>query len=505
VTAVVTAARRPASRAARFRRLRRIPAAGWAVAFLTLLNAVAWSLIVPPFHVPDETAHAFYAQYLGETGKLPKQRSDQAWYSQDELDVLAAQRFYEVVGESRSRMPAGAEAERDLARAQRPGLDRVGSAFAATATSNPPLYYLPQALVYRVTHGADVTGRLAAMRLVSTLMAALTALCVFLFLRELLPRSPLAWTVGGLAAGLQPMFAFISSGVNNDAGLYLASAALFLAVARLLRRGLTPGRAAAVGLLLALGVLVKTQMIAFAPGVALALAIAAWRARGATPPWRAFAAAAGAALGPLAVYGLLGATVWDRPIVDRVGEVTAGGAPGAAREWLLSEQVSYAWQLYLPRAPNLVDLIPGVPAYDMWLKGLVGRFGWLDYGFPAWVYPVAGGIWVIVGALAIARLWERRDVLRGYGGELAVLASMAAGLGVAIAIAAYQSKVNSGGEIFIQARYLLPLLPLYALFPALAVHALGARRAPVVAVVLVAGVLAHGLFAQLQTLMRFYG
>jgi 4-amino-4-deoxy-L-arabinose transferase-like glycosyltransferase len=505
MTAVAVGAPRRARHGSRRPPLGRIPRAGWIVALLTLLNAVGWGLIVPPFHVPDETAHAFYAQYLAETGELPRARTDQAWYSDDELNVIMAQRFYEVVGESRNRVPSDADAERALRRAQAPGIDRIGSGSASTATSNPPLYYLPTALAYRLTAGADVTGRLAAMRLVSALMAALTALCVFMFLRELLPRSPLAWTVGGLAAGLQPMFAFVSSGVNNDAGLYLASAALFFALARLLRRGLTPGRAAAVGLLLALGVLVKTQMIAFAPGVALALAIAAWRARGSASPWASLGAAAGAALAPVAVYGLLGATVWDRPLVDRVGEVTSGAVPGAAREWLLSEQISYLWQLFLPRTPNLVDVIPAVPVYDMWLKGLVGRFGWLDYGFPDWVYPVAGGIWVIVGALAITRLWQLRDVVRGRVGELLVFGSMAAGLAVAIGVAAYQSAVNTGGESFIQARYLLPLLPLYALFPALAVGALGRRRAPVVAVLLVAGVLAHSVFAQLQTLVRFYG
>jgi 4-amino-4-deoxy-L-arabinose transferase-like glycosyltransferase len=354
-------------------------------------------------------------------------------------------------------------------------------------------------------HGADVTGRLAAMRIVSALMAGLTALCVFLFLRELLPRSPLAWTVGGLAAGLQPMFAFISSGVNNDAGLYLVTAALFLAVARTLHLGLTPGRAAAVGLLLALGVLVKTQVIAFAPGVALALAIAAWRARGTGTLRPALGAAAAGALGPAALYAVLGMTIWDRPLLDRVGGVTSGAGEGAARPWGWAEQVSYVWQLYLPRAPNLTDLIPAVPAYDMWLKGLVGHFGWLDYGFPDWVYPVAGGVWLVVGALACVRLWQLRGALRTRWAELAVFAAMAAGLAVAIGIAAYQSFVNTGGEVFIQARYLLPLLPLYALFPALAVGALGRRVAPVAGVVIVAGVVAHGLFAQVQTLARFYG
>jgi 4-amino-4-deoxy-L-arabinose transferase-like glycosyltransferase len=474
------------------------------VAFLTLLNALAWGLIVPPFHVPDETAHAFYAQYLGETGKLPTERDGPRWYSDDELGVLSAQRFYDVVGESRNRIPHGESAERALAAAQAAGQDRAGAGNASTATSNPPLYYLTQALAYRVVHGADVTGRLAAMRVVSALMAALTALCVFLFLRELLPRSPLAWTVGALAAGLWPMFAFISSGVNNDAGLYLASAALFLAVARVLRRGLTPGRAAAVGLLLACGVLVKTQVIAYAPGVALALAIAAWRARPAVP-WRALGTGLGAAAAPLALYGVLGATVWNRPLFDRVGSVTSGAVAGAAREWHWPEQLSYLWQLYLPRTPNLNDLIPGVPAYDMWVEGLVGRFGWLDYGFPDWVYPVVGMAWLLILVLAAAGLWRRRAALRDRWAEIAVFAAMAAGLAVAVGIAAYQSFVNTGGEAFVQARYLLPLLPLFALVPALAVGALGRRRAPVVAVLLIAGVAAHGVFAQLQTLMRFYG
>ena len=78
--------------------------------------------------------------------------------------------------------------------------------------------------------------RLALMRALSALMAGPTTLCIFLFLREVLPGTPLAWTVGALAAGLEPMFAFVSSGVNNDAGLFLVTAALLLALARLLRR-----------------------------------------------------------------------------------------------------------------------------------------------------------------------------------------------------------------------------------------------------------------------------
>ena len=51
--------------------MRRLPAVAVAVAVLAFANAAIWSVIVPPFHVPDEIAHTYYAQYVGETGELP--------------------------------------------------------------------------------------------------------------------------------------------------------------------------------------------------------------------------------------------------------------------------------------------------------------------------------------------------------------------------------------------------------------------------------------------------
>ena len=62
----------------------RAPSAMWAVVLIALANAIGWSLIIPPIHVPDETSHVFYAQYLGETGKLPRLTSS-PWYSGDEI------------------------------------------------------------------------------------------------------------------------------------------------------------------------------------------------------------------------------------------------------------------------------------------------------------------------------------------------------------------------------------------------------------------------------------
>lgn len=483
-------------------RLPRIPAI---VALLTCVSAAGWSLIVPPFHVPDETAHFYYAQYLGETGELPEVRPDTAPFAPDMQAVLEAQGFGSVIGQPAAPIPSTPADAALLRAAQAEDLDRVGQGNAATASNNPPLYHLVQAGAYRIVAGADVTGRLALMRLVSVLMAGLTAFCVTLFLREVLPRSPLSWAVGGLAAGLQPTFGFISSGVNNDAGLFLVSAALFLALARMFRRGLTPRRAAAVGLLLGLGVLVKTQVLAFAPGVAAALLLAAWRVRAERPrALRSLAAGVGAGLGPLLVYGALGVTIWDRPLVDRVGDVSTAGGGAAGRPWVLSEQLSYAWQLFLPRTPNLEDLLPGVPPFDFWMRGFIGRFGWLDYDVPQWMYAVGRDVFIVIAVLALVALWQRRAALRPRLPEVAVYALMLAGLCAAIAIASYQAYVT-GAPTFEQARYLLPLLALYALFPAVALKSLPGRWQPPLGVLLLTGVLVHAVLAQIATLQRYYG
>ena len=80
------------------------------------------------------------------------------------------------------------------------------------------------------------------MRLLSALLAAGTVLAVFLFLRELLPSTPWAWTVGALMVAFQPMFDFIAAGVQGDNLLFFASTLTFLMLTRAYRRGLTTKR-----------------------------------------------------------------------------------------------------------------------------------------------------------------------------------------------------------------------------------------------------------------------
>jgi len=487
--------------------VRRIPRAGRVCFLLALVNAAIWGVVVPPFQVPDEISHFGYAQYIAETGKAPPQGAG-AQYSPQEQLALSDLDFYPLVGHIDQRgilTPAENEAlEAALATHPSP----VGEGGASAATNQPPLYYALEAIPYWLSPSSNILTRLAMMRLLSALMAAFTVLAVFLFLRELLPGSPWAWTVGALVVAFQPTFAFIAAGVQGDNLLFLASAATFLALARAYRRGLTKRRAAAIGLATVVGVLGKLTFIALVPGIGLAVLLLAWRA---WPSHRREALrsvlVAGALVAlPVVAYGILNASVWHR------GGITAGGLAGAtstsaqaAHTITLNESLDYIWQLYLPRLPFMHHReFLGYPLTSVWLDGLIGHFGWLDYNFPAWVYSVAKWLFLALGLLALSTIVRLRRMIVPLLPLLGCFAVMTVGLLSAIGYTGIRYRANTGVP-FEQARYLLPLLALYGLFMVLAARGVGRRWAPALGAALVVLAMAHGLFAETLTISRYYG
>jgi len=482
--------------------LRRIPAAGWLCALVALISGTAWALITPAFHVPDEVSHLAYAQYLAETGKLPKENG-KTTYAPEEEQALAATEFYMVVGDVDARPPWTEVRDRAMD-AERPA-NPVGSGTAQSATNNPPLYYAMEAAPYWIgkSLGLRLLDRLMLMRFLSVLCAAVTALATFLFVREVLPTTPWAWTVGGLVAALQPLFGFVSAGVQGDALLYTAGAVLLLCLARAFRRGLTPARGAAIGGAIALGLMAKLTFLGLVPGAALGVLLMARRQRA----WRGLAIAGAISGAVVVAYALANRFVFDRPLLAGGTGVPAPAGGGAAASLDPVAGISYIWQLYLPRLPFMSDQFPGAnPMPHLWLHGIVGRFGWLDAKWPDAVYSYAR--WALVALVVLAAVELVRAAVRGdlagRWGELATYAAVAGGLLVLIGWAGYRARVT-GAPGFEQARYLLPLLPLYGAGVALAARLWGPRRGPVVAAVLVGVALSHDVLAQLLTVSRFYG
>jgi predicted membrane protein DUF2142 len=479
--------------------LGRVPTAAWACACVGFLSAASWSLVMPPFQVPDEPSHFAYVQGLAEAHRLPNQQASE--YPQEEAAVLVALdhervRFNPAIGTIST-----AAQQRRLQRALTRPLAREGGG-AGVASTQPPLYYTLQTIPYYLGLDGTLLDRLALMRLLSALMAGLTALFAFLFLREALPRAPWAWTVGGLSVALAPLLGFMSGAVNPDSMLAAVSAATFCCLARAFRRGLTPRMALAIGCVIATGLLTKLNYVGLLPGVVLALALIARRSartsgRGA---YRWMALALAIPLTPAFVYIVVN-LLSNHPglglVSNAIGLTNHHGS-------IVGEAV-YIWQYFLPRLPGMANDFPGIsPTLQIWFDRSVGLYGWLDTYFPVWVYTVALVATGLIAALCLRTLIVSRGALGRRIGEL--LAYAIIGLGVLILIGAdsYLAFPERSGS-YSEPRYLLPMTVLFAAVLALAARGAGRRWGPAVGTLIVLGVLAYDIFSQLLVVGRYYG
>jgi 4-amino-4-deoxy-L-arabinose transferase-like glycosyltransferase len=341
-----------------------------------------------------------------------------------------------------------------------------------------------------------------------------TVLLVFLFLRELVPSTPWTWTLGALAVALQPLFNNESGAVNSDNLLYPAAAGVFLLLAVSFRRGLTVPRGVGIGALTAVAVLSKLSALGLVPGIALGLLLPIWRA---PDLGRRRVALRGALVGvavaavPLLVYMLVNSTVWDRGLFLGAGNalpVAGGAAPGVSggATHTISGFLSYVWQFYLPRLPSMTKVpdFTYYPLYHIWFDGFIGRFGAREYGLPGVADAIAVVVYLGILLLAGRELVTHRATVRARGAELATYVAIMIGLLFAIHWPGYDTRLHAEGD-WEQARYLFPLLPLYAGLIALAARGAGRRYGPAVGVLIVSLAIAHSLLAFAVTVTRYYG
>ena len=488
---------------------RRIPRAGRACFVIAFVNVAVWTVLIPPFEVPDEITHFAYAQYLAETARLPRQTGTE-FFSAQENAALFGINYGSILGAPLERGPYSALEQQQLRAvlAAPNDQDAVGGGAATNTTNQPPLYYALEVVPYWLSPSNNILTRLEFMRLLSALLCAGTVLAVFYFLRELVPRTPWAWTVGALMVAFQPTFAFIGAGVNSDSLLFLASALTFLGLARAWRRGLTMRRAAFIGGALAVGALAKLTFLALVPGAGLGLLLLAWRdhRNGWPGALRKLGVGAAVAVAPVGLYLLLNATVWGRGATGGgLAGVTSGPQAGSqAITW--HQVVDYVWQLYLPKLPFMQHtyFFGYYPLWNVWLDGSIGHFGLLDYAFPRWVYLDFRWLVFALAGLGAVGLYRVRHAVRPLLGLLASYAAMAAGLLVVVGYLSARAALT-GQPFFPQARYLFPLLVLYALAIILATKALPHRWGRVLGALLVVLALAHNLFAETLTISRYYG
>lgn len=479
----------------------RVPTAAWICALIALLNATVWSVITPPFQGRDEVDHFAYIEQLAETGTLPKNGSEEGTYSPEETLVLQALDYYGVRFTAHSPSLSSIAQQQTLNKAVHAGASLEGTGEAGVATTEPPLYYALQTIPYALGRG-NILTQLQLMRLVGALLAAITTLLVFFFIRETLPGVPWAATVGTLCIAMQPLFGFMSGSVNPDTLMFTLSAGVFLCLARAFRRGMNRRLAIMLGLLVFAGLLTKLNFIGLAIGVFAGLLLLTMRemrlrGRDALVP---LAIAAGIGVAPVILY-VLRNVLSSHPAFGVVSgllhTITARSFPN---------ELSYIWELYLPRLPGMTHYFTGIVTFkDIWFDRSVGLYGWMDTMFPGWVDNVALIPAGLIALLCGREIYRQHAALRSRLLEFATYALVSLGLLGMLGAASYSSDAIAHKYAFGEPRYLLPLLPLIGTVVALAARGGGRRWAPVIGAALVVLFLGHDVLSQLQVIARYYG
>ena len=184
----------------------------YVVLALFLVCATLWSLTIPPFETPDETAHARYVNFLAEQGRLPVAGSEargEAHQPPLYYAMLAA------TGEALRLLPIPLEPPRNASFLWYGGNEQ--NKYLHGEDEVPPL--------------SGSLRSLHMLRLISVLLGALTVLLIHRMASCLLAPSE-ALLATGLAAFL-PQFTFVSASLNNDnlANALCAGAILLLVLA----------------------------------------------------------------------------------------------------------------------------------------------------------------------------------------------------------------------------------------------------------------------------------
>jgi hypothetical protein len=179
----------------------------------------------------------------------------------------------------------------------------------------------------------------------------------------------------------------------------------------------------------------------------------------------------------------------------------ASAGAGSVREFL-----SYVWQFYLPRLSSMTPTI-GPDDYDVreaFTDRLYGTLAQLEvvlpHGLATFVY------WFLIAGLAalVAVLVRRRAQLRRRADVAVVLGIAIPALLLGLHLAAYRAMLGNPADPIITARYLLPLVSLFAVAVGLVLRELPRRVAPAAAGLLLAGAVAMQLVSIGLLVERFY-
>ncbi|HEY4095223.1 MAG TPA: hypothetical protein VGM33_06935 [Baekduia sp.] len=483
--------------------IRRIPRPLALLLVVAALLSGAWSLSTAQMQGPDEMDHIAYVAHLAETGKIPSATTGNAPYAPDQGQALFSDGWLRLLENRAVRPPWSALSERDY-RKYEDALPSGAPGRGAGPNSvgkNPPLYYVYEAIGWKLTPGGHFFGRIFVLRLFSGLLLLALVTFTWLLAGEVFRRR-LPQTVAAGVVALLPMDGFMSGIVNPDIMLAAIYSLFLWTAVRTCRLGLTWQRAVGLSVITVAAVLTQGRGLALVPVLPVALIVAWLRHRqGLRDTVVSAASATATVVAGFVVYRLASAAAGGGAALYG-GEVNLGNSS----VFNVRQMLSGIWQFYLPKLDQMAPRIgPAIGYRQLFVQQYVaGVFSSFDVYFPYWVYDlvqVFAGIGLI--ALYSVLLLRRRAVIARWAPAI-ILATTALVLLLFLHVASYRALVNGSNNPLIVGRYLLPLGPILGVAAGAILAGLPRRAAAAVGGLLLAGLLMLSLGGLGLSLERFY-
>jgi hypothetical protein len=439
-------------------RLRSVPGPLAVLLAVAALQGLAWAAFTAPLNGPDEQGHAAYAQHLAETGDGP-QRGGRGGSLSTEYDRLVSELNLGAILGHEGAVPAFGLVDSAQRRLDAlPDRARKDGSGPNAVAQNPPLYYAYAALAYRLSPDRSTLGRLFAMRLATVALFVLTVLFTWLIAAEVFAATWPRFVAAGLVA-LQPKLGFLAGVINADSLLITLSTGFLLAAVRLVRRGPSAGRVAALAAFAAAGAATHGRGFALLPAALFVLALVAVRAR---PPRRELVRLAAIAGGTL-LAGVALAYLWTRGHNEGTGGAFGGELSQGTREAFNVRQfLSYVFQFYFGPFSFLTPLGPPHGYRQVYIDTYFSSFAALEVEYRTAIrdlLQIGAGTGLLLFAMTVAAR------LRAVTARLALWATAAVtflSLLALLHVSAYRD-LQAGGDPLITGRYLLPCVALYGL------------------------------------------
>lgn len=483
--------------------LRRVPAPLALLLAVAAVLSLSWNLATPPLQGPDEADHVGYVEHLAETGKIPSASAGNGAYATDEVGALEAG-YLRMYQNRLARPPWSTDAERRFRSFEDslPGSARDNGNGPNSVGKNPPLYYIYEAVGWKLAFGAGFFGKLFVARLLGGLMLLAMVAFTWLAAGEAFARRRLPQTVAAGVVALFPMAGFLSGIVNTDIMLAAIWTAFLWLALRTARLGLTWQRAAVLSAVTVLSVLTHGRGLALIPALLLALLVA----------WLTHERTLRAMLRPAAGSGvvlLVGLAIYKLLISTSGGGALFGGEAniGSRSAFSIRQLLSGIWQFYLPRLDSMVPRLgpQGFGYRQLFVQRYFGGvFSSFEVYFPYVVYDaVQVSVFVLLIALYTIGVVRIRTVWPHWP-KIAILAGTAICLVFFLHVASYRALANGSASPLIVGRYLLPMTGIVGIAIAAVVAGLPRRAGNVVAVMVLVGMIALSLGALGLNVERFY-